>query len=145
MKKKEHHIRIGFGSSILLLVFIVISFVSFAVLSLSSAIADQKITDKIRQKNSQYYEAYNEAQDRLAELDETLQQKYEETDSMDSYFKEVERESRFTVPVSGYQELLVQVRHLYPEKDGDGFYAIEKFQLVQTGTPELDTHLPVLQ
>lgn len=145
MKSKKEHIRIGFGSSLLLLVFVVISFVSFAVLSLSSAITDQKLTNKISQKNENYYKASNLAQEQLAKIDEKLAKAYELAEDSDEYYELVSSESKFTIDVSDYQELQVSIQHKYPEDSGDCFYDITQFQLVSVNTPELDTDLPVFQ
>lgn len=145
MKKNKEVIRIGFGSSLLLLVFIVISFISFAVLSLSSAITDRNLTQKIYDKNIAYYEACNLAQEQLAQIDTLLQNAYRESISEEKYFEVVSQNSKFTIPVSEYQDLFVEVTHQYPKKDGDCFYKITAFHLVNIYTPEAEQFLPVMQ
>ena len=54
MKRKQVP-GVNIGSSTMLLIFVIISLVSFSVLSLSSAITDKKFTENIRQKNITYY------------------------------------------------------------------------------------------
>ena len=54
--KKKTGMSVSIGSSTMLLIFVVISLVSFSVLSLSSAITDKKFTEKIKQKNSVGYQ-----------------------------------------------------------------------------------------
>lgn len=145
MKSKKEHIRIGFGSSLLLLVFVVISFVSFAVLSLSSAITDQKLSNKIYQKNIDYYNANNLAQEQLATIDAKLAKAYEMVNTPEEFYELVSPESKFSIPVSEYQELQLTVEHNYPVNAGEKFYKITQFQLVSIKTTELNTDLPVFQ
>ena len=74
--KKKQGMSISIGSSTMLLIFVVISLVSFSVLSLSSAITDRKFTDKIKQKNLTYYNACNLAEEKIAEIDAMLAEAY---------------------------------------------------------------------
>ena len=67
----NRYFTINGGISLILLVFVILSMVSFAALSLSTAMADARITEKYIQKTQDYYDARNEAQKWLARLDET--------------------------------------------------------------------------
>jgi len=73
--KKKQGMSVSIGSSTMLLIFVVISLVSFSVLSLSSAITDKKFADKVKQKNISYYDACNLAEEQLAEVNKELAQK----------------------------------------------------------------------
>ena len=57
------------GVSLFLLTFIILCLVSFAALSIVSARADARLTEKYRQQTEYYYGARNEAQKYLQELD----------------------------------------------------------------------------
>ena len=57
------------GISLFLLTFIILCLVSFAALSIVSARADARLTEKYRQQTEYYYGARNEAQKFLQELD----------------------------------------------------------------------------
>ena len=57
------------GVSLFLLTFIILCLVSFAALSIVSARADARLTEKYRQQTEYYYGARNEAQEYLQELD----------------------------------------------------------------------------
>ena len=57
------------GISLFLLTFIILCLVSFAALSIVSARADARLTEKYRQQTEYYYGARNEAQKYLQELD----------------------------------------------------------------------------
>ena len=142
---KKNNFRFHIGSSSLLLIFIVLSLVSFAVLSLSSSIADKKLTDKMIKKTSDYYTACNEAEEKLATLDSYLLKLYESGVSEEDYFETAKESTSFAVTVSEYQALEVDVAFLYPENKEGPFYEITEWSLVNTHTPENDTTLPVFK
>lgn len=143
--KKKQGMSVSIGSSTMLLIFVVISLVSFSVLSLSSAITDKKFADKVKQKNISYYNACNLAEEQLAEIDITLSDAYILAADENSYFDQVGEGTTITIPVSEYQELQVVVHYLYPLMEGDSYYKIESYSLVNINTPELDEGLMLLQ
>lgn len=143
--KKKQGMSVSIGSSTMLLIFVVISLVSFSVLSLSSAITDKKFADKVKQKNISYYNACNLAEEQLAEIDKNLSEVYILAADESAYFDQVKEGTTITIPVSEYQELQVIVRFLYPIEEGDSFYEIESYSLVNINTPELDEGLMLLQ
>ena len=145
MKKRKSIGSMSLGSSILLLVFVVVSLVSFAVLSLSSAITDKKLTTQISKKNSNYYQACNLAEEYLAQIDLNLQTAYESSISQEGFYELVSTGSNFSIPVSDFQELYVAITYTYPQEEGDTFYTIDEWKLVNTTTPEIDNTLPLMQ
>ena len=145
MKKRKSIGSMSLGSSILLLVFVVVSLVSFAVLSLSSAITDKKLTTQISKKNSNYYQACNLAEEYLAQIDLNLQTAYESSISQEGFYELVSTGSNFSIPVSDFQELYVAITYTYPQEEGDTFYTIDEWKLISTNTPEIDNSLPLMQ
>ena len=145
MKKRKSIGSMSLGSSILLLVFVVVSLVSFAVLSLSSAITDKKLTTQISEKNSSYYQACNLAEEYLAQIDSNLQTAYESSISEEGFYELVSTGSDFSIPVSDFQELYVAITYTYPQEEGDTFYTIDEWKLISTNTPEIDNSLPLMQ
>lgn len=143
--KRKQGMSVSIGSSTMLLIFVVISLVSFSVLSLSSAITDKKFTENIKLKNLSYYNACNQAEELLAEIDIELAKAYATTDSKAAYIELVSESTVITIPVSEYQELQVIVNHLYPENEGDTYYEIESYTLVNVNTPQIDEGLMLLQ
>ena len=143
--KKKQGMGISIGSSTLLLIFVVISLVSFSVLSLSSAITDKKFTEKIKQKNLTYYNACNMAEEQLKELDTTLATAYIHSASEEEYYEQTGKEATIAVPTSDYQELQVKVECLYPMLEGDPYYKIISYSLVNVDTPPLDEELMLFQ
>lgn len=72
MNHKKSFPIINMGTSLLLVVFIVICLIVFATLSLSSSLRDQKYTDKAVLKTENYYLAYSHAQKQLKEIDQAI-------------------------------------------------------------------------
>lgn len=143
--KKKQGMSVSIGSSTMLLIFVVISLVSFSVLSLSSAVTDRKFTDNIKNKNLAYYNACNTAEEEMSMIDAALARAYASCESEEAYFDEVLHESLIQVPVSEHQELQVVLKHLYPSKEGDAYYEIESYCLVNVNSPEIDEGLHLIQ
>lgn len=143
--KRKSGMNISFGSSTMLLIFVVISLVSFSVLSLSSAVTNHKFTENIKVKNLAYYNACNKAEEEMDTIDAMLAKAYISCESEDAYYKEVGKESTIIVPVSEYQELQVVLTHTYPYKEGETYYTISKYSLVNINSPEIDEKLNVFQ
>ncbi len=146
MSGKTNHVNLNLGTSSLLLIFVVLSLVSFAVLSLSSALSDKKLTDKTVEKNVSYYEACNEAYEKLADLDKKLIDIYKTSTDEASYIKACEDlDLEMIIPVTEYQGLEVKVTPNYPTSDNDVFYSITAWKLIHTSEPKLDFSINVMK
>lgn len=143
--KKRQGMSVSIGSSTMLLIFVVISLVSFSVLSLSSAVTDKKFTENVKIKNLAYYNACNIAEEEIGIIDATLARAYVSCESEEEYFDTISHESLIQVPVSEYQELQVVLKHLYPLNEGDTYYEIESYCLVNVNSPEIDEGLNLIQ
>ncbi len=137
---KKINFGMNIGSSSLLLVFVVLCLVSFSVLSLSSAVADERLADKSIEKNITYYEASNLAQEKLAEIDKELVAAYEKASTSKEFFELVGEGSSFTIPVSDNQELWVSVEYKYPDGSGK-LYTVTDYHLETVVVPEMDNSL----
>ena len=72
MNRQGSRFRLHAGTASILLVFVTLCLISFAVLSLVNANADLRLSKKIAERNTAYYEAVSEAERFLAEADTTL-------------------------------------------------------------------------
>lgn len=63
-KKKQFGMNIGSAS--ILLVFVILCLVSFAVLSIVSANADSRLSTRVLERTTAYYDACNQAEQSLA-------------------------------------------------------------------------------
>ena len=69
MKKKTSRPLLTAGTSTLLLIFLSLCLLTFAVLSLLSARADRNLSRKTADRTTAYYEACNQAENRIGEID----------------------------------------------------------------------------
>ena len=125
------------GSASILLVFVILCLVSFAVLSIVSANADSKLSARVLERTTAYYAACNQAEQSLAEqslagMDKTLQRMYSSSDSEEAYFVAVGHGKSYVIPISDLQTLQVTIEILYPESDEDTFYRITAWQVLNT-------------
>lgn len=120
------------GSASILLVFVILCLVSFAVLSIVSANADSKLSTRILERTTAYYTACNQAEQSLAGMDNTLRRMYEASDNKDAYFASVGHGKSYVIPISDLQSLQVTIEILYPESSEDTFYQITAWQVLNT-------------
>lgn len=148
---------LGVGTSSILLIFILLCLITFAVLSLVSARSDYRLSEKNADHAEEYYQAQSEANQILARIETTLEEQYKAYGNTDTYLEEVhtalegadgisfpsDREISYQVPAGDKDELLVTL--LLPETlaDGDPYCKIKCWKLVNTETWQPDEHLPV--
>ena len=126
-EKRRPRIASPFGYSFLLVVVLILTFLLFAVLSLSSSLRDYKYSKRAADKMSAYYEACNKANDVLAEIDAILEESENKEMALQeiSGFPEVKDAAdtiSFTrnscVSVSGTQKLMVSAASFTSGRDG---------------------------
>lgn len=116
--KKSYGLNIGASS--ILVVIVILCLVCFAGLSISSANADYRLSKKLAERTTDYYNACNEAQLTLRNLTE----KEPLSDSLTFY-----------CTINENQALEVSI---------DTSYKITAWKVVTLSEPELDESLPVL-
>ncbi len=142
-KKTEFSLNVGISS--ILFIFVILCLVSFAILSLSSTVSDRNLTLRIADNNTAYYEACNQAEELLEGLDRTLDEVYSGGISRTGYFDKVGKKKTFNVPIGDNSTLNVEVKILYPEKEGDRFYKVTMWRVEMTVDPDFDETLPVFK
>ncbi|MBP3218698.1 MAG: hypothetical protein J6M46_10025 [Lachnospiraceae bacterium] len=65
MKERKFSFHVQGGISLILLVFVVLSLLSFACLSIVSALSDLKQSRRFEERTAAYYRAYSQAQEHL--------------------------------------------------------------------------------
>ena len=143
MKQKRYGVNVG--SSSLLIIFVVVCLVSFAALSIVSANSDYKLTKRMAERETNYYNACNDAYRALSSIDHTLLSIYESSSGEDDFYAQTGYTKSFTYPVSDIQSLRVVIQIHYPQNDGAARYTITEWQVITTGTLEYDESLPVIQ
>ena len=139
------HAGINIGSSSILMIFVILCLVSFAALSIVSAHADYKLSNKIADRTRNYYEACNQAEEHLRDLDTVLHEIYASVETSEDYYAQAGSEQSFIIQMSDLQSLQVMVSILYPTAKTDPYYSITSWQVITTGSLEYKDSLNVIQ
>ena len=134
MKKKTSRPLLTAGTSTLLLIFLSLCLLTFAVLSLLSARADRNLSRKTADRTTAYYEACNQAENRIGGIDGILEKIWKNTEGEEMYFQELS----FSVPLADTQVLAVSLTLRYPEAGGT-FYTVTTWKTVNTADWTPDT------
>ena len=145
-RKKSYGISVGTSS--ILVIIVILSLVCFAGLSVVSANADYRLSKKLAERTTTYYQASSAAHQDLALLDAKLQQIFTESDSESEYMDKIKESLSdsltFNYVISDSQSLIVSVTPVYPENAEDALFTIDRFQVVTTNEPALDNSLSLL-
>jgi hypothetical protein len=142
--KREFTMNIGLPS--IMLIFVVLCLVSFGVLSLVSANADRKLSQKVLARQHEYYEASNEAQEMLASVDARLHEAYEKSASKSDYISMIsDIPTSYTYEVGTIQTLRVTLSYLYPDNDSEPLYQIMEWKVITSDDLDYDTSLHLIQ
>ncbi len=163
MKKKSLPIT-NIGTISLMMIFIVLCMVTFAALSLSSAVSDSRSGQKMSAHTEEYYAASNQAEEILAGMDGVFSDAYGKAQDAGEYFKLVseampevaaseEKDGRlevsYQVDVNSSQAIQVRLAVLSPqqvqEEGGGAFYKILSWQEIQTTEWEGDNSLKLIR
>ena len=150
------------GISLMLLIFLSLCLITFSLLSLSSATADEKLSRKAADRTTEYYQADAKAQEILKQTDlclaTFLSEALQTEDPESTWLKKCESVSHtvpdviwsdgilsFTVSVNDSQILLAQLEPSWPLSDTDTLYRIITWKIVNTGDWNPDTRQNVYQ
>jgi hypothetical protein len=137
MSGNKKYYSLNGGVSLILLVFIILSLVSFAALSVASACADRRLSDKYMEQTSGYYRAYSEAQEYLAGIYEGGETApAAENAAADSAAADGFIEKHF--PISETQDLVVRL-------DMESGPDVISIDIVSTAGFDYDESLPVIR
>ena len=129
-KKKKQFFGMNIGSASMMLIFVILCLVSFAALSIVSANADRRLSNKVAERTTAYYEACNSAQESLSGIDKVLTARYAASADADEYFAAVGHSKSYAIPVSEAQTLFVEIEILYPETAEDTFYKLKTWKVI---------------
>lgn len=149
MKKR---MGVNVGTSSILIIFVVVCLVSFAALSIVSANSDYNLTQKMAEREKNYYSACSLAHNDLDEIDEQLH-------VFESEAKEINEYRKLCLKIPGYDAETGLLTRVYPVSDIQSLvvvlrikgmaescsYEILEWKLVVTEELEYNEKLPVLQ
>lgn len=148
---------VNIGSSLLLVIFLVLCLVTFATLSLSSARSDESFSRRMADRKTEYYEAAGQAEDLLAQIDQLLEEtalksgknRWTALDfgsiSPEIHYDADNTAVSYQVPINDKQSLDVVLLLNTPEEAAQsGYYRIHKWQTVNTEKWESDDTLNLM-
>lgn len=145
--KNKRLFGMNIGTSSALIIIVVLCLVCFSGLSIASASADYRLSEKLAERTTAYYDACNKAQEALLLLSDELAAVYESSSDQSDYeakIKESYEDSlTFSYSINENQILQVNVAPLYPQSANGNYYEITTWQVINVSSPELDTSLPV--
>ena len=159
-EQKETRGFSNFGFSTILLSFVMICVVTFSALSLVTAYSDYKLSKKVADNTSEYYEAEGRAYEKLMLIDNALVQSYRAAADEGSYYSNVEKNMgsygvfahtaaeyylSFEEEISEGHTLSVKLSFPYPTKDTDTFYEIVEWKSVYKREAPEDEILNLIQ
>ena len=114
--KNAPEFKLNPGSTSILLIFVTLCLVAFAVLCVVSSNSDRKLGNKVITRTSEYYEACNKAQTLIAQIDDELYNAYYKSHgSSKEYYNALGGASRtFVIDIDENQKLYVEVTLDYP-------------------------------
>lgn len=156
---------INVGSSLLMMIFLILCLVTFAALSLSSAHSDYRFSNKLADHKTEYYTASNAAEQILGEIDNLLAQA--SASKMDAgSLQDMLSSFRFSssgdpiallsdfssacpiisyqVPIDERQALAIEIELTTSRQPGDGFYQISCWKIVSLETWQEDNTLNLI-
>lgn len=154
MKKKKYASGSS-GAVGILVCFVMLAMVSFGVLSLSGAAADRRLCEKSNEHVSEYYSAFNSAQQQLSQLDSALLKAYETDDYFQSAKDYIQQsglwqtvsdnplkvQHKSVINENQYINVIIYIK--LPTDEDDGFYKIESWQSVTDSRWNENNQLPV--
>lgn len=144
-KKKSYGLNIGASS--VLVIMVILSLVCFAGLSYASANADYRLSRKLAERTTAYYQACNEAYAIIDDLSKEFKNVYQTSSSEADYENKIKESLSdsliFTCNINENQALQVEIVPTYPSSSDNTLYEITSWQVINLTSPELDKSLPV--
>lgn len=145
-KKKRQTPFVNMGSSLLLVVFLVLCLVTFATLAFSSARSDESFSQRIADRKTEYYEAANQAEELFGQIDQILGAAkgvpdFAKIDSVnaDIHYDAEKETLSYQIPINERQALNVVLA-----LQAEGGCRIEKWQTVNIQKWESDDTLQLM-
>lgn len=151
-EKKQAKIGLGIGTASILMIFVILMLVTFAILSLSSARADHELSSKTMKHAKEYYQAENEAEKKLAEIDKVLHSNQDKAVVMEKLSKiegfqigEIQSSINFREKINQKQYLDITVQIKWDNTKKYFTYEKKKWETVVSGDWTINEDLPVFQ
>ncbi len=135
------------GAASIMLIFLVLSLVSFAALTFINSRADYTLSRKMAERSTSYYRACHEANAFIAQTASYLQKQYEACPEGKNYTDILEHnEFSKSIYLSEYQTLDVTLKAKLPTFEDSNLYTVISYKVTtHDENVELDESLPVIK
>ncbi len=150
MNNKAPNMGVPIGTSLLLVVFVLLALITFATLSYVSADTDNKLSQNVADATTAYYKAEEAAQTTLMQIhavvtdtvQQDIQKQYEELSNILRDYNIVMRDDKVYI---SYETIVSDVESLYSEIEvlPNGDFNIIRWQLLYTEEWESNNEFPV--
>ena len=135
----------NFGFSTILLAFVMICIVTISALSLLTANSDYKLSQKVADKNTAYYEAEKKAYETLSKVDRLLADTYHNSNDANDYYEKAEKallslgygsydktttSFSYHIDISENQTLQITLTLCYPTGTDESFFQIHTWKSI---------------
>lgn len=135
------------GTSSALIIIVILCLVCFSGLSIASASADYRLSQKLAERTTSYYSACNKAQETLLTLSDELASLYKISVDQEDYEAKIKESLQdsltFSYPINENQVLKITVTPLYPQTEEGDFFEVTGWQVMNLSSPDPDTSLSV--
>lgn len=154
--KTNKSLNMGIGAPSLLVIFLVLSLVSFSVLSYASARADHRRMKNFEDRTTAYYNACNAAETEIAAISARLDSLDVKTGA-DAFYQEAQeqlasytadkhtQELSFSKEMTDAQSLFVTLKLVYTQNPNEKRYKITQWQVIQTEDWQPDNTLNLME
>lgn len=152
---------LGAGLSTVLLVFVMLCLIVFAVLSLATARADLQMSRKMADRTQLYYKAQSRAYEKVKSIDGILVKQYnkEKDHFLENVWGALQAENltvtyaedqqgivcSFQETIDDTQQIEAELTIAAPQQEGEACYQITGWQVQQKNEWKADMILPVMQ
>lgn len=157
MKRRLSKSFFNIGITSVVLIFVMLCLLTFSVLSVASARADLRLSQKSARRTTAYYESYNNAVGILREIAACINSQHDQTDET-LYFQNIkeqldgkngisfsdEQHLSYSVSLDSEQMLAVSLTLSFTSFENGNYYRIDMWKAVSTHKWDPDTDLPVL-
>ena len=163
MKKQISSFGLGVGATSIVMIFVLLCLVVFAVLSLVSANAAWKLSSRLAERTESYYNACSRSEELLEQIDSRLASLYEEAEDTEDYLLacrlylssldgELTEEARTGDLLFSFREEITKEQHLAVTllisarpAAGEPFYQIKTWQTKASQVWEPDPSLNLME
>ncbi len=135
------------GAASIMLIFMVLSLVSFAALTVVNSRADYRLSEKMQERSISYYNACHEANAFIAETATMLQNEYDLCPQEKDFTDQLNNtEFSKSINLNNHQTLDITLKAVTPTDGNSILYEIKSYKVTTNDENiELDESLPVMQ